>query len=174
MDTNKNYSVLTLVGADQPGIVAAVADTLYQQGCNLAQASMMRLGANFAIMLRVSHSPDDDLRQILSPVCEKMALHLHIDEDAASSQPAVDPDVQVTVYGADRSGIVAQVTTLLAKAGLNIIDLETDVGGTEESPIYIMTLEGVATRGVDALRAALDTLDADIEINLDEIETLRG
>lgn len=37
-----------------------------------------------------------------------------------------------------------------------------------------MTLEGVATRGIEPLQAALDTLDADIEVNLDEITTLRG
>lgn len=168
------WSVLTLVGADQPGIVAAVTDTLFKQGCSLAQASMMRLGANFSIMLRVSHNEETDVGQLLQPVCDAMNLHLHIDEDAENGQAPLEPDVQVTVYGADRSGIVSQVTSALAEAGLNIIDLETDVGGSADKPIYIMTLEGVATRGIEPLQAVLDTLDADIEVNLDEITTLRG
>jgi len=59
-------------------------------------------------------------------------------------------------------------------AGLNIIDLETDVGGNKESPIYIMTLEGVAQNGIEPLQKALETLDTNIEVNLDEISTLRG
>lgn len=168
------WSVLTLVGADQSGIVAAVTEVLYRQGCSLAQASMMRLGANFAIMLRVSHEDEKDLRKILNSTCDDLSLHLHIDEDVAADVPRTDPDVQVTVYGADRSGIVAQVTSVLALAGLNIVDLETDVGGNKENPIYIMTLEGVAKKGIEPLQKALETLDSDIEVNLDEITTLRG
>jgi len=168
------WSVLTLVGADQSGIVAAVTDTLFQRGCSLAQASMMRLGANFAIMLRVSHDEDKDLREILNDICTRMNLHLHIDEDAIDATASLEPDVQVTVYGADRSGIVAQVTSALAQAGLNIIDLETDVAGTKEKPIYIMNLEGVAENGLVPLQKAIEALDSDIEINIDEINTLRG
>lgn len=168
------WSVLTLVGADKPGIVAAVTQALFDQGCVLAQASMMRLGSNFAIMLRVSHSVETDLQQVLAGVCKQLNLHLHIDEDAAEKSVSVDPDVQVTVYGADRSGIVAQVTSVLAEAGLNIIDLESDVGGSDDQPIYIMTLEGVATNGIEPLQKAIESLDKDIEINLDEINTLRG
>lgn len=168
------WSVLTLVGADQPGIVASVTDALYQAGCSLGQASMMRLGANFAIMLRVAHSEEADLSAILDNTCSTLNLHLHIDKDADSPVIVEEPDVQITVYGADRSGIVAQVTNALAEAGMNVIDLETDLAGSNEKPIYIMRLEGLATRGVDALRQALEELHEDIEVNIDEIETLRG
>lgn len=168
------WSVLTLVGADQPGIVAAVSGALYRAGCSLGQASMMRLGGNFAIMLRVAHSDADDLRAILAEVCNELKLHLHIDEDVAETDLAQEPDVQVTVYGADRSGIVAEVTGALAEAGLNIIDLDTDTAGQGKNAIYIMTMEGTASRGVEALQAALDTLELDIEVNIDEISTLRG
>lgn len=168
------WSVLTLVGADQPGIVAAVTDALYQAGCNLAQASMMRLGANFAIMLRVSHKEAEDLASILGGTCDSLGLHLHIDEDVDGPGQSVEPDVQVTVYGADRSGIVAEVTRALAQAGLNIIDLESDVAGSPDRPIYIMTLEGTASRGIEPLQQALESLGQDIEVNIDEISTLRG
>ena len=168
------WSVLTLVGEDQSGIVAAVTDRLFKQGCNLGQASMMRLGSNFAIMLRVSHKADADLQQMLSTICEEMNLHLHIDEDVSTKLKSVDPDVQVTVYGADRSGIVAQVTSTLAAAGLNIIDLETGIGGSAAKPIYIMTMEGTAQNGIEALQTALESLEPNIEVNLDEINTLRS
>ena len=168
------WSVLTLVGADQPGIVASVTNALYKQECSLAQASMMRLGANFSIMLRVSHAAETDIREVLADICNTMNLHLHIDEDASNGNALVEPDVQVTVYGADRSGIVAQVTSVLAEAGLNIIDLDTDVGGSADKPLYIMTMEGTANNGIEPLQQALETLDADIDVNLDEINTLRG
>ncbi len=172
------WSILTLVGADQPGIVAAVTDVLYKNGCGLGQASMMKLGANFTIMLRVSHDENNDVCNMLSNICESMSLHCHIDDDVIgetlSNQVNPEPDVRINVYCADKSGIVAQVTSALAMAGLNIIDLATDIAGSKEKQIYIMTLEGIATKGVDALQNAIDKLALDAEINLDEINTLRG
>ena len=167
------WSVLTLVGADQQGIVAAVSQALFDAGCQLAEASMMRLGGNFAIMLRVSHD-DKNLQDILVTVIQSMNLHLHIDNDVEAKMHHIDPDVQVTVYGADRAGIVAQVTGVLAEAGLNIIDLETAVGGGEDKPIYIMSIEGNAKNGIDVLQKAVQSLGNDIEVSLTAIDTLRG
>lgn len=168
------WSVLTLVGEDRPGIVAAVSEALFDAGCQLAEASMMRLGGNFAIMLRVDHDPRQDIAAILEPVTDAMKLHLHIDEDVAATRHHVEPDAHITVYGADRSGIVAQVTGALAEAGMNIVDLETAVGGSAERPIYIMSIEGNATRGMDVLQQAVDALADDIEVTLTAIETVRG
>ena len=168
------WSVLTLVGADQPGIVAAVSQALFDAGCQLAEASMMRLGGNFAIMLRVSHDPEQKLERILAAVVDSMHLHLHLDEDVAAARHPLEPDVHITVYGADRTGIVAQVTGALAEAGLNIIDLETAVGGSQQQPIYIMSMEGNATRGIEVLQRAVNRLGQDIEINLVPVDTMRG
>ena len=169
-----NWSVLTLVGEDQQGIVAAVSKLLFEADCQLAEASMMRLGGNFAIMLRVGHDAATDLRIVLAPVVDGMKLHLHLDEDVPASRHHDEPDVHITVYGADRTGIVAQVTSLLADAGLNIIDLETAVAGSAEQPIYIMSIEGHAQQGIDALQQAIKNLTDDIEISLTEIDTLRA
>ncbi|MCW8957122.1 MAG: ACT domain-containing protein [Gammaproteobacteria bacterium] len=168
------WSVLTLVGADQKGIVAAVSKALFEAGCQLAEASMMRLGGNFAIMLRVAHDQRLDLQQVLLPVTQAMNLHLHLDQDIEPTSQPIEPDVHVTVYGADRMGIVAQVTGVLAEAGLNIIDLETAVAGDAKRPIYIMSLEGHASLGMETLQQAIDGLDHDIDISLTPIDTMRG
>ncbi|WP_455205874.1 ACT domain-containing protein, partial [Kaarinaea lacus] len=50
---SKSWYMLTLVGKDQPGIVAKISSALFQAGCNFGEASMMRLGGNFSIMLMV-------------------------------------------------------------------------------------------------------------------------
>ena len=168
------WSVLTLLAADEQGIVAEVSSVLFKYDCQLAEASMMRLGANFAIMLRVQHPDDCDLTSVLSPLAKKMNCHIHIDADVDELTANAEPDVNITVYGADRAGIVAQTTQALAAAGLNIIDLETAVGGSEAEPIYIMNLEGCATQGIDTLQQAVDTLATEFDIRLSEIETLRA
>ena len=50
---NNHWNMLTLVGADQPGIVAEVTRVLFGVGAELGEASMMRLGNQFAIMMMV-------------------------------------------------------------------------------------------------------------------------
>jgi glycine cleavage system transcriptional repressor len=168
--------MVTLVGRDRPGIVAQVADALFQGGCNLGEASMLRLGESFTIMLMVHDGGSTEtLHRLLQPVASALSLHLHVDPIEGGLHKHVQPDVRITVFGADRPGIVAQVTGALAEAGLNIVDLESDVAGSEDKPIYIMYIEGQALRGVPALELALKTVTGrGIEAHLEPIDTLIG
>jgi glycine cleavage system transcriptional repressor len=169
--------MLTVVGRDRPGIVAHVTAALYEGGSNLGEASMMRLGGNFTIMLMVHHDGNlKSLEQILASVIESLDLHMHLDRIEGHLHEHVDPDVRISVFGADRAGIVARVTNVLAGAGLHILNLESDVGGTSEHPIYIMHIEGRAEQGIEALRSALDVVKSGdgIQAKLYPIETMVG
>jgi glycine cleavage system transcriptional repressor len=172
-----HWYMLTLVGKDQVGIVAKVTSALYQAGCNLGEASMLRLGGNFTIMLMVNYSGTaEQLDTLLQSVKTHLTLQIHIMPIEEHQHQHHDPEVRITVHGADRAGIVAEVTTALSGAGLNILDLESDVGGSTEHPFYIMQIEGTATQGIDALSQALQTLlethHPNLKVQLDPIETL--
>ncbi|MBI5462691.1 MAG: amino acid-binding protein [Gammaproteobacteria bacterium] len=175
-----NWFMLTLVGEDRPGIVARIAATLFQGGCNLGEATMARLGGNFSVMLMVQHAGTlDSLRTLIEPVAHELGLHAHADLIEGHLHRHLIPDVRVTVYGADRAGIVAQVTGALTAAGFNILDLQSDVGGSETKPVYIMTMEGQARNGIDAIETALAAMTRDgtrdgIEVDVQPIETLIG
>jgi len=171
--TEKWY-MLTVVGQDRVGIVSHVTAALYDSGCNLGEATMARLGGNFTIMLMVQFAGTRQaLMSRLEPVVQSLDLHVHIDTIRAELHRHLIPDVSISVYGADRAGIVAQVTTALTEAGLNILDLESDVAGSEQQPIYVMTIEGQATEGMASLQAALDIMAGQgIETALTPIETM--
>ncbi len=171
-----NRYMLTLIGEDRPGIVARVTQILFESGCNLGEASMMRLGTSFSMMLLIDAVEDaGQLRQALQSVSDDLGLILHIDSAQDIEHGHLIPDVCITVHGADRTGIVAQVTGAAAGAGLNIIDLASDMGGSPETPLYILHIEGVATKGVDALEKALLPLQAEgIEVDVRPIDTLIG
>ncbi|MGD2076536.1 MAG: ACT domain-containing protein [Gammaproteobacteria bacterium] len=168
--------MLTLIGKDRPGIVARVTSALFEAGCNLGETSMLRLGNNFTIMMMVrSTAGADALQQVLEPVVQDLRLILHIDAIDAELHHRPVPDVRILVHGADRAGIVAQVTTRAAEAGLNILDLESDVGGTTASPIYILQIEGRAAQGVEAIEQALAPLRAEgVKVEVHAIDTLIG
>ena len=171
-----NWYMLTLVGEDRPGIVAQTTSALFATGCNLGEASMMRLGGNFTIMLMVE-MPEAvaSLDEVVKPVADALNLHYHIDTIQAHLHQHLEPDVRVTVHGADRTGIVASVTSALAGAGLHILDLTSDVGGTRENPIYIMQIEGHAAKGKDALEESLAAIrDEGVKVSVHDIDTLLG
>jgi len=176
MTTKQKWYMLTLVGKDRPGIVAHVTAALYEGGANLGETSMMRLGGNFSIMMMVQFSGNTHaLQEVVGGVAESLDLHLHIDHIEARLHDHRIPDVRITVYGADRAGIVAKVTGVLAEAGLDILELESDVAGTDAEPIYIMSIEGHAVEGVPALESALDIVRAEgIDASLQPIDTLMG
>jgi len=170
-----NWYMLTLVGKDQPGIVAGVTTALFDADCNLGETSMIRLGENFTVMMMVQGSGADMLRNALQPVVETLQLALHIDAIEPGLHQRLVPDVCILVHGADRAGIVSQVTSKAEQAGLNILDLESDVGGTQSDPIYILQIEGVAQRGVDAIQEALAPLQSKgVKVDVRPIETLVG
>jgi len=73
----------------------------------------------------------------------------------------------VSVYGADKPGIVHEVTQLLADVGANVVDLTTRVIGQDDRPLYAMLLDVTLPAGVegDALRARLDGLAAELGVD---------
>jgi len=176
MTAKQKWYMLTLVGKDRPGIVSHVTAALYEGGANLGETAMMRLGGNFSIMMMVQFSGNTHaLQGLVGGVAESLDLHLHIDHIDASLHDHRIPDVRISVYGADRAGIVAKVTGVLAEAGLDILELESDVGGTEAEPIYIMSIEGHAAEGIPMLESALEIVRAEgIDASLQLIETRVG
>lgn len=169
-----NWFMVTLVGKDRAGIVAHVTSALYEEGCNLGETSMLRLGGNFTIMMMVNYQDSKkNLEDLLRTVAESLDLHLHVDAIDGGLHQHLVPDMRITVSGADRAGIVAKVATALAEVGFNITDLESDVAGSEDKPIYIMHIEGGSDEGLDAVAAALEVIRRDgVDVKLSPVDTL--
>jgi len=168
--------MLTLVGEDRPGIVAKVTKAIFEAGCSLGEASMIRLGGNFTIMMMVSGDrPTGELEQAVSPVAAELGLRFHVDPVDGGLHRHLVPNVQVRVTGADRAGIVAEVTGALAQTGFNILELESDVAGAVERPVYIMNIQGYSEETIEALRQAVAGLSKEgISVDISPVETLIG
>lgn len=171
-----DWNLLTLVGEDRPGIVAAVTGALYQAGRTLGDASMLRLGGNFTIMMMVSGDPEGPaLEEVLRPVARSLGLRVHVDPSAGGLHRHLVPNIQVRVHGADRPGIVAQVTGALAAAGFNILELESDVAGSVDQPVYLMNIQGYSEATLETLTEALGGLAGQgIQADVSPIELLIG
>ena len=137
---------------------------------------MNRLGSSFTIMLMLATDSDRPfLVNILAPACSRLNLRFHLDEIEGRLHNHHIPDVLITVSGADRSGIIAQVTNALFEAGLDILDLTSDVAGTADNPLYIMQIEGIANQGIETLENTLSALQSkNIDVQISAIDTLVG
>jgi glycine cleavage system transcriptional repressor len=172
----KRWYMLTVVGRDRPGIVAGLTEALYRGGANLGEASMARLGGNFTVMLMAeSDAGESGVRALVEPFARRMDLRVHVDPIEGRLHEHLEPNVRIVVHGADRPGIVAQVTGALAAAGFNILDLETDVGGSDRQPIYVMIIDGCAQGGAAALETVLAPVRAaGVEARITPIDVLVG
>ncbi|MCG6974910.1 MAG: hypothetical protein LJE56_00715 [Acidiferrobacterales bacterium] len=171
-----NWYMVTVVGHDQPGIVAGLSRVLSEGGWGLGESSMARLGGNFTIMMMVrGEGSASDLAQVIDPVGTSMGLHVHIDRIQAELHQHPEPNVQIRVYGADRTGIVADVTGDLAGAGLTILDLNSEVSGTGDSPVYVIVIDGFVENGADALDSAVQLLNKKgLKVDVEPIDILVG
>lgn len=157
------HFAVSAVGADRPGIVAAVTGVLVDHGCNLEDTSMSILRGHFAMMLVVAGPRDlaaATLEEALTAAAGGFDLVVAVRtiDDAVPSSPAGDA-WNVAVYGADRPGIVHEVASLLAQAQVNIVDLTTRLIGGESHPVYAMILDVTLPSGLngDELAAQLET-----------------
>jgi len=144
-ETREPIVVITAVGRDQPGIIAALAKAVFDLGGNLDDAAMTRLHGAFSTMV-AAHLPAgrtaEDARAAFAPVAANLGLTITV-QTLPDAPPETPPDTALTVYGADKPGIVYQVTARLAARGVNIADMDTRLTGTRESPVYVMQLEAV-------------------------------
>ncbi len=134
--------VITAVGRDHPGIVAALTGAIYSCGGNLDDATMTRLHGVFATMLAVQLPGDIEvLDRALQPLRASQGLTITIDEASTLAGDETPPDHIISVYGADKPGIVHSVASALARANINITDMDSRMAGTVDQPIYIVVFE---------------------------------
>lgn len=163
---NETVVVITAVGRDGPGMVAALAGAVYDLGGNLDDATMTRLHGAFAAMVAArlpAGKSADDARAALAPLAAERGLTVTVQavSDAHSETP---PDTLLTVYGADRPGIVYQITSALGSRGVNITDMDTRLAGTDDAPVYVMLLE-LAAGDLD-LADELSSLKASLGVDI--------
>ncbi len=141
---------VTAIGRDRPGIVAAISGALLTLRGNIEDSQMSILRGHFAVMLIV-RLPDEVNEDTLRERLEDVRSELDLEATAVNRlddlrDETARPSHVITVYGADHPGIVHAVADALAERGVNITDLQTRLAGSDDQPLYAMTME-VAIEG---------------------------
>jgi len=151
-----------VLGPDRPGIIAAVAQTLFEQGCNLEDVSQTCLQSQFVgifVVSALNRAREEELLRALRARLDPAGLFVQLRSVPAAGEPraaAGEPHV-ITTVGPDRPGLVAGIAGLLAGCGANITNLKAVPRGAGADQEYVTFYEVDIPAGTDrrAFRAAL-------------------
>ena len=159
---------VTVLGHDRPGIVADVTGALADLHGNLEDSTMTLLRGHFAMVLLVhTGASAEAVERALHPLCADGSLVISarvLGEPTPSDVHG--PSYVLRVHGADKPGIVATITAVVARHGANIVDLGTRL----VEGLYVLIAElqlpaGASAVGLEAeLKGAADELGVDIHL----------
>ena len=126
----ENKFIMTAFGKDRPGIVAQIAQIIFENGCNLEDSNMGRLADEFTLILLLS-GKGGDIQEKLSKECKRLErekdifvfirpLNYCISENKNSSSFCT-----IEVDGIDQAGIVYKISSLLSDLDVNIETLKS-------------------------------------------------
>jgi glycine cleavage system regulatory protein len=120
--------VLTVVADDQPGIVEELSDALATHGGNWTESSMMTLAGKFAgiLLAEVPEERADSFLRVLESL-EIGGMEIVAQRSDAPARPEGTREFSIELVGQDHPGIVHDITAVLARLGVNVLELETTV-----------------------------------------------
>ena len=152
--------VLTALGDDRAGLVDELAAIVAEHGGNWERAQMTRLAGAFAGIVLVA-LPDDRVAALQAALPALAAGGLTVTAaEVGAVAPAVPANAMLSLSGADRPGVLREVTAVLVARGISIETLDTSTG---EAPmagglVFEVDLDLVVPPGteLEPLRAAVE------------------
>jgi glycine cleavage system transcriptional repressor len=167
--------IISAVGPDRPGIVGELTGRLHAAGGNILESRMVNLRGEFAMMilLEAPEEAAEALRRDLPGVGREMGLNLFVtpQEAASPSQRVQGLRYRLKTYSMDQPGIVARLTNLLRKYGVNIEELiaHQRSAAFAGSPLFMTEMELTVppTVSLSRLRAELESLCNQLNCDVD-------
>lgn len=139
--------IISVLGQDRPGIIAAVSQLLYENESNIENVSQTSLQSEFAgifIATIPTDLPLPDLGRKLETVLVPMGLQVHVkpvearheDTNGFSGESFV-----ITTRGPDQKGLVARITAIIARHQVNITNCQAVFKGGDDPNDNIMIYE---------------------------------
>ena len=175
--------VMTVIGADRPGLVERIAALVAEHGGNWLESRMCRLGGEFAGILRV-HVPTAQVAGLQGALANLAAQGLQVvaRAEVAPAAVAVSPEASraavIEIVGQDRPGIVRQISRALAAQGVNVEELRTECSSAAMSgeTLFKARVELHLPAGCDTakLRRDLEAAADDLFVDVSFEEVVRG
>lgn len=166
--------VLTVIGDDRSGLVSALSGVIAEHGGSWERSQMARLAGKFAGIVMVSVPDDraDALTRELEPLGADglLAVTAERSTDADTAALTGATRLSLELVGADRPGIVHDITRVLAAHHVSIEELHTDTRPAPMSGDMLFearaTMIAPASAAVDELRSVLEQLANELMVDI--------
>lgn len=140
------FLVLTVIADDKPGIVEKLSATIADHDGNWLESRMAQMAGKFAGILRVS-IPPENRRALISSLSalDGAGLQVRVETPVAADLQSSSHQLEVSVVGNDRPGIVREVSRALATLGVNVLELSTSCEPAEMSAVPLFRSEILAS-----------------------------
>jgi len=163
--------VLTLIGEDKPGLVELLSQTVTAHEGNWLESRMSRMAGRFAGILRAS-VPEASAAALVAAL-ESLESHgLRVVVERSEQRDAEDAPrrVPLELVGADRPGIIREISRALANRSINVDELLTECSSAPMSGeiLFVARASLRIPRGalLDELHDALEEIADELMIEL--------
>lgn len=165
--------VITAIGDDRAGLVDALSGVIADHGGNWDRSHMAELAGKFAgiVQATIGDSRATELIQSLEGLQTAGLLHITAEtaSTGAASSGSSGERIRLNLVGQDHSGIVHEVSHVLASHNVSIDELETEtVPAPQGGSLFKATavLELPAELAADELHDALEAVAQDLMVDL--------
>ena len=162
---------MTIISPDRTGLVESIARAVADHGGNWLESRMCRLGGEFAGILRVEISAEKKNALLAAlQTLQQNGLQIVVRADQPVAAAAPGKQTKLEIVGSDRPGIVREITSVLARAQVNVEEFFSEV---VSAPMSGETLFKATARlqlpercDVPALKKDLEKIAADLQVDV--------
>lgn len=137
--------VITALGPDRPGLIFDLSTQITHRGGNIEDTKMSKLGGMFAVMMLVTGSEVvlNELMGLEGQWETQFGIRCSLVNTHAAPSTNDEDVWRFSASGLDRPGIVAQVSDLLAKRGVNVTSFSSRIeyAPLSGTPMFVFEAE---------------------------------
>ena len=163
--------VITVIGPDRPGIVSAVSDKAVEFGANWTDSLMANFAGQFAgiVQLQVPEQQCDALMAALLAL-ESPGMRISVAKGNDGKNAGAIRHLKLDLVGNDRPGIIHSISSQLARRGISIEKLQTEVvsGAWSGEQMFQMNARLLVPLSLDTdeLRSGLESLANELMVDI--------
>lgn len=167
------HLILSVISDDKPGVVKALANAVSSHGGNWLESRLAQLAGKFAGVIRIAVAKDEK-----DALCDALAglksqgIRVVVDMVEDKAKAAGGKTAAFTAVGADRKGIVYEISQAFAHYNINMEELTTHYSSMPYSGEPMFEAEGTLSipedtdwdELMDQLDEIADSLAIDIKV----------
>lgn len=170
--------VFTFIGADKPGLIDKLAQTVSRCGGNWLESRMSELAGQFAgiVEVEIAQPQEAQLRSALLALAGE-GLTVVVADRQTVLDAADHRRLRLSIIGNDRPGIVREVASALASRHINVREMDTSITSAPMTaePLFEAVAEILVPKDLNLaeLNDVLDEIAELLTVDIDLEESLR-